>query len=156
MIALATAMFSETENLQAYLEDLLDTEVPVFFQQDNETTERATSLQRFQQSQAEFLIATDIASRGLDLPCTKTVINFHLPVDVTRYIHRVGRTDLLGHGAAPGLQLAGAETDWMQFRDQVEAFLAECLALLPQVPKEVVAVGCPAFSTSFLMGCVWG
>ena len=37
MIALATAMFSETENLQAYLEDLLDTEVPVFFQQDNET-----------------------------------------------------------------------------------------------------------------------
>jgi len=59
-------------------------------------TERATSLQRFQQSQAEFLIATDIASRGLDLPCTKTVINFHLPVDVTRYIHRVGRTARMG------------------------------------------------------------
>ncbi|CAE7936440.1 ddx27 [Symbiodinium necroappetens] len=49
--------------------------------------------------------------------------------------------DLLGHGAAPELQLAGAETDWMQFRDQVEAFLAEYLALLPEVPKEVVAVG---------------
>ena len=37
MIALATAMFSEVENLQAFLEVLLDAEVPVSYQQDNET-----------------------------------------------------------------------------------------------------------------------
>ncbi|CAJ1373408.1 unnamed protein product, partial [Effrenium voratum] len=54
--------------------------------------ERAASLQSFQSNKADFLIATDIASRGLDLPNTKTVINFQLPADVTRYIHRVGRT----------------------------------------------------------------
>eukprot|EP00913_Durusdinium_trenchii_P029211 g27385.t1 len=43
--------------------------------------ERATSLERFQNGQADFLLATDIASRGLDLPSIKTVINFQLPVD---------------------------------------------------------------------------
>ena len=37
MIALATAMFSEVENLQDFLEVLLDTEVSVSYQQDNET-----------------------------------------------------------------------------------------------------------------------
>jgi len=58
--------------------------------------ERAASLQQFQNGEADFLLATDIASRGLDLPNIKTVINFQLPVDVTRYIHRVGRTARMG------------------------------------------------------------
>ncbi|CAL1130462.1 unnamed protein product [Cladocopium goreaui] len=57
---------------------------------------RAASLQQFQNGEANFLLATDIASRGLDLPDIKTVINFQLPVDVTRYIHRVGRTARMG------------------------------------------------------------
>eukprot|EP00435_Cladocopium_sp_Y103_P070812 s102_g36.t1 len=57
---------------------------------------RAASLQQFQNGEADFLLATDIASRGLDLPDIKTVINFQLPVDVTRYIHRVGRTARMG------------------------------------------------------------
>mmetsp|Transcript_9928 Transcript_9928/g.23095 ORF Transcript_9928/g.23095 Transcript_9928/m.23095 type:complete len:308 (+) Transcript_9928:38-961(+) len=49
--------------------------------------------------------------------------------------------DLLGHGEAAPLQLAGVETDWMQFRHHVDGFLVECLSCLPEAPKEVVAIG---------------
>eukprot|EP00933_Yihiella_yeosuensis_P083306 TRINITY_DN9749_c0_g5_i1.p1 TRINITY_DN9749_c0_g5~~TRINITY_DN9749_c0_g5_i1.p1 ORF type:complete len:472 (+),score=107.75 TRINITY_DN9749_c0_g5_i1:23-1438(+) len=58
--------------------------------------ERVQALQQFQRGEADFLLATDVASRGLDLPDIKTVINFHLPLDVTRYIHRCGRTARMG------------------------------------------------------------
>merc|ERR1719382_449987 len=59
-------------------------------------SERVSALQRFQHRQADFLLATDLAARGLDLPNIETVINFHLPLDVARYIHRVGRTARMG------------------------------------------------------------
>lgn len=58
--------------------------------------ERVSALQQFQDGKASFLIATDLAARGLDLRNVKTVINFHLPLDISRYIHRVGRTARMG------------------------------------------------------------
>jgi len=58
--------------------------------------ERVEGLQRFQSGQADYLLATDLAARGLDLNKVETVINFHLPFDVARYIHRVGRTARMG------------------------------------------------------------
>lgn len=54
------------------------------------------ALQRFQKQEADFLVATDLAARGLDLCNVETVINFHLPLDISRYIHRVGRTARMG------------------------------------------------------------
>jgi ATP-dependent RNA helicase DDX27 len=58
--------------------------------------DRVRALQQFQQGEATFLLATDLAARGLDLANVETVINFHLPLDISRYIHRVGRTARMG------------------------------------------------------------
>eukprot|EP00929_Paragymnodinium_shiwhaense_P083856 TRINITY_DN44810_c1_g1_i1.p1 TRINITY_DN44810_c1_g1~~TRINITY_DN44810_c1_g1_i1.p1 ORF type:complete len:702 (-),score=192.04 TRINITY_DN44810_c1_g1_i1:379-2484(-) len=58
--------------------------------------DRIKALTEFQQQEVDFLLATDIAARGLDLENVETVINYHLPVDITRYIHRVGRTARMG------------------------------------------------------------
>mmetsp|Transcript_97488 Transcript_97488/g.271291 ORF Transcript_97488/g.271291 Transcript_97488/m.271291 type:complete len:420 (+) Transcript_97488:612-1871(+) len=59
-------------------------------------TERVQALSKFQRREANFLLATDLAARGLDLNNVDTVINFQLPLDASRYIHRVGRTARMG------------------------------------------------------------
>ena len=38
------------------------------------------------------LVATDVASKGLDLPGVEHVINFDMPADIEQYVHRIGRT----------------------------------------------------------------
>jgi superfamily II DNA/RNA helicase len=58
--------------------------------------ERRTSLRRFRRGEVAVLIATDLASRGLDIERVGRVINVHLPQDIDNYLHRVGRTARAG------------------------------------------------------------
>ncbi|KAH3669388.1 hypothetical protein OGAPHI_001509 [Ogataea philodendri] len=59
-------------------------------------SERTNSLHRFRAGAARVLIATDLASRGLDIPSVELVINFDIPRDPDDYVHRVGRTARAG------------------------------------------------------------
>lgn len=58
--------------------------------------ERLNALGRFRAGAARVLVATDVASRGLDIPQVEMVVNFELPADPDDYIHRVGRTARAG------------------------------------------------------------
>lgn len=53
---------------------------------------RLGSLNKFKAQEREILIATDLGSRGLDIPIVDLVINFDVPQNSKDYIHRVGRT----------------------------------------------------------------
>lgn len=58
--------------------------------------ERKKNLKRFCDKQVGVLIATDLASRGLDFKDVACVINYHLPQEMENYLHRVGRTARAG------------------------------------------------------------
>uniref|UniRef100_A0A0A9Z6B2 RNA helicase n=1 Tax=Lygus hesperus TaxID=30085 RepID=A0A0A9Z6B2_LYGHE len=58
--------------------------------------ERLRSLAKFKSNQVNLLIATDLASRGLDIPLVELVINYNVPNAAKVYIHRVGRTARAG------------------------------------------------------------
>ena len=59
-------------------------------------TNRQRALESFRQGESQVLVATDIASRGLDIDSVSHVFNFDLPDEPEVYVHRIGRTGRAG------------------------------------------------------------
>ncbi|OGE38052.1 hypothetical protein A3B45_03975 [Candidatus Daviesbacteria bacterium RIFCSPLOWO2_01_FULL_39_12] len=59
-------------------------------------SQRQRVLQSFKRDEINILLATDVASRGLDIPDVSHVINYDLPQTYDDYIHRIGRTGRAG------------------------------------------------------------
>ena len=58
--------------------------------------QRELSLRLFRDSKVRIIVATDVASRGLDIKGVSLVINYQIPEDPEVYIHRIGRTGRIG------------------------------------------------------------
>ncbi|KAF4663993.1 putative RNA helicase [Perkinsus chesapeaki] len=57
---------------------------------------RTASLGKFRNAKVRVLVATDVASRGLDIPQVGVVLNYELPTDPDDFVHRAGRTARAG------------------------------------------------------------
>ncbi|KAL9704788.1 hypothetical protein quinque_008306 [Culex quinquefasciatus] len=62
--------------------------------------ERYRSVEGFRTQEKDVLVATDVASKGLDFPDVQHVINYDMPDDIENYVHRIGRT---GRSGSKGL-----------------------------------------------------
>ncbi|KAF8567454.1 hypothetical protein P879_02675 [Paragonimus westermani] len=62
--------------------------------------ERVAAVSEFRAKHRDVLVATDVASKGLDFPDINHVINYDMPEDIENYVHRIGRT---GRGHQRGL-----------------------------------------------------
>jgi len=63
---------------------------------DMDQPARMAALDRFRQGDAELLIASDVAARGLDIPDVSHIFNFDVPHHPDDYVHRIGRTGRAG------------------------------------------------------------
>lgn len=59
---------------------------------DMNQNQRLNTLRKFKEGNLEFLVATDVAARGIDVENVSHVINYDLPQDIESYVHRIGRT----------------------------------------------------------------
>jgi ATP-dependent RNA helicase RhlE len=93
-----TILFTNTreqcDKLAAELEKL--GKPNVLYRGEMDKVERRRNLKEFREGRIEFLISTDLASRGLDVEHVGRVINYHMPHQMENYLHRVGRTARAG------------------------------------------------------------
>ncbi len=63
---------------------------------DLEQSHRTRTLESFRNNELRFLVASDVAARGLDIPAVTHVFNFDVPSHAEDYVHRIGRTGRAG------------------------------------------------------------
>ncbi|WBG65500.1 DEAD/DEAH box helicase [Pseudomonas citronellolis] len=85
---------------------------------------RLRALQRFKDGEVDFLVATDVAARGLDIDQMPLVVNFDLPIVAEDYVHRIGRT---GRAGASGQALSLVCADEVQQLAAIETLIGQLL-----------------------------
>ena len=75
---------------------------------DRSQSERTRALEAFRGKWVKVLVATDVASRGLDIEDLPYVVNFDMPYEPQDYIHRIGRTARAG-GAGTAISLVSPQ-----------------------------------------------
>lgn len=75
---------------------------------------RESVLKRFRQGKIDFLVATDVAARGLDISGVTHVYNFDMPQDPDSYVHRIGRTGRAGKNGISVTFVTPDETGYLR------------------------------------------
>ncbi len=102
--------------------------------------ERDKTLADFKDGKVQFLIATNVASRGLDITELPYVLSYDIPEDAETYVHRVGRTARMGReGTAITFVGEWDLAAWEQIRTEVGADVEERELLLYSPPAGVSA-----------------
>lgn len=86
---------------------------------------------RLQAGKADVLVATDVASKGLDFPDIQHVINFDMPSEIENYVHRIGRTGRCGK--------TGIATSFIN-KNQSESILLDLKHLLKEAKQRIPPV----------------
>ncbi|AFU67114.1 ATP-dependent RNA helicase RhlE [Psychroflexus torquis ATCC 700755] len=90
---------------------------------------RTKALAGFKSGSVKVLVATDIASRGLDIPLLPYVVNFELPNVSEDYVHRIGRT---GRAGASGLAVSLVSADETVFLKDIEKLIGD------KIPMDII------------------
>lgn len=113
----------------------LELEVAALYSFKSQTL-RLSALHRFKSGQVPILLATDVASRGLDIPTVDLVINYDIPSYARDYVHRVGRTARAGRG---GLAISFVTENDLDLIHEVEAELGKQLDKFECKENEVLS-----------------
>lgn len=95
---------------------------------------RMSVLRQFKNGELQFLVATDVAARGLDISGVTHVYNYDIPQDQDSYVHRIGRT---GRAGAKGVAVTFVAPNEMTYLHAIEELTrVRMTPLKPATPKE--------------------
>ncbi|CAN6237145.1 unnamed protein product [Urochloa humidicola] len=93
--------------------------------------ERQNAIDFFKSGKKDVLVATDVASKGLDFPDIQHVINYDMPAEIENYVHRIGRTGRCGK--------TGIATTFIN-KNQTETTLLDLKHLLKEAKQRIPPV----------------
>ena len=102
-----------------------------------EQQQRDSALCKFRNGSASFLVTTDLASRGLDIPNIRYIIHYHLPQTEDVFTHRNGRTARMEASGTAILVLSPEEKLPDYIKEDVEPIELPETSTLPDKPKWV-------------------
>merc|ERR1711881_108135 len=105
---------------------------------DKKQEEREWVLKEFKEGKSPILVASDVASRGIDVKDIKYVINYDFPGSVEDYIHRVGRT---GRAGATGSSYTFFTSDKFKHAKDLVAVLNEANQPVPEELQKLADSG---------------
>lgn len=126
---------SNTQRTALLLRNLGFTAIPLHGQMGQ--AKRLGALTKFKSKNRSILIATDVASRGLDIPHVDCVVNFDIPTHSKDYIHRVGRTARAGRS---GKAITFVTQYDVELYQRIEQLIGKKLPLYETVEEEVMSL----------------
>ncbi len=95
---------------------------------DLEQSQRTKTLDDFREGTLRFLVASDVAARGLDIPAVSHVFNFDIPSHAEDYVHRIGRT---GRAGRKGTAITIVTPADQKYLDAIEALIKNPIPRAP-------------------------
>ncbi|WP_432714916.1 DEAD/DEAH box helicase, partial [Pedobacter sp.] len=122
------------DNISSFIERRFGAEAVRVIHANKGQNTRINSINSFKEGNVRVLVATDVASRGIDVSEVSHVINFDVPIIIEDYIHRIGRT---GRAFAKG--------DAITFCTEAEKYYIKKIEKLMRQPIPVVALPAEVF-----------
>jgi len=111
---------------------------------------RIHAMDQFKEGELRFLVATDVASRGIDVPQLDLVINVTVPRDPHDYIHRIGRT---GRAKREGRAITLIDPSERAALQRIEGLLGTTLSIAP-LPEDITVEPTPKWEAQAMARAV--
>jgi ATP-dependent RNA helicase DeaD len=100
-----------------------------------EQYDRVRVMNDFKQGSFRYLVATDVAARGIDIENITLVINYDIPEDKESYVHRIGRTGRIGK---LGHAITFVAQKDIRFLDEIQQYIGKEILLKVRPEEEIV------------------
>ena len=98
---------------------------------DRSQNQRQQALKDFKKGKVRVLVATDIASRGIDIDKLRYVINYDIPTESETYVHRIGRS---GRAGEEGVAISISEPEENEFVREIEKLIRQKIEVVQENP----------------------
>jgi ATP-dependent RNA helicase RhlE len=134
------------DNIHSFIERRFGAEAVRVIHANKGQNTRINSIAAFKEGNLRVLVATDVASRGIDVAEVSHVINFDVPIIIEDYVHRIGRT---GRAYAKGDAITFCTDSELYYIRKIEKLMRQSIPVIP-MPAEVFVEETPYEERQYL------